>query len=85
MRGIEDVGVVDDLSFGRYEGYYAVDLHTRYLTERRLVSGQRTYPFPSDVDPRNVLEEARGSRYVRVQENMVQYMKVGKDECGLAR
>lgn len=82
MRAAEGVANVEDFTFGRYEGHFAVDLHTRYLTERRLVPGEPTYPFPADIDPNNVLEEARGARYVRVQDNIVQYARLEKDGNG---
>lgn len=80
LHGVEAVRELEPLSFGGYEGHFCIDLHTRYLTERRFVSGQATIPFTEDIDPRQVLEEARGGKFVRVRDNVVQY---GRNvECG---
>lgn len=56
-----------------YEGEYAVDMHTRYLTERRLVEAEKHVPFTQDIDPNNALEEARGGNLIRTTDNVVQY------------
>ncbi|KAF6741386.1 hypothetical protein DFP72DRAFT_1084092 [Ephemerocybe angulata] len=66
---------VEPFDFGVYEGYYGVDLHARYLTERRFVPSQRHIPFTADVDPNSVLEEARGGKFIRVEDNVVQYSR----------
>lgn len=80
MRAVEGVDEVDPVSFGRYEGLPCIDLHTRYFTERRLVPGERTYPFTPDIDPNQALEDARGTKFVRVMDNVVQYSQVVRDE-----
>lgn len=68
-------GMLDTPGEALYEGHRAIDLHTRYLTERRLVEGERHIPFPPDIDPNQALEEVRGGNLIRVEDNVVQYMK----------
>lgn len=82
---LEGVVGVEEFSFGRYEGHACVDLHARYLTERRLASGQCTVPFTPDVDPNHALEEARGTKYVRLADNVVQYSRKVVEEDGVVR
>lgn len=72
---VEGVETLEPFNFGRYEGHASVDLHARYLTERRHVPGEPTIPFTPDVDPHQYLEEARGGKFVRVRDNVVQYLQ----------
>lgn len=57
-------------------------LHARYLTERRLVSGEPTINFTPDIDPKHILDEVRGGRYVRVRDNVVQYLEKVTNQQG---
>lgn len=68
-------GVVEGLKKVVYEGDYAVDMHTRYLTERRLAETEKHIPFTTDVDPNQALEEVRGGNLIRIADNIVQYSR----------
>lgn len=85
FKAVPGVNHVEPFAFGRYENQYSIDLHTRYLTERRHVDDQAHIPFPADVDPNQALDEARGSRFIRVQDNVVQYSKLAITEAGERR
>lgn len=85
FAAVSGVTEVTPFTFGRYEDMYSIDLHTRYLTERREVDDQPHIPFPTDVDPNHAMEEARGSRFIRVQDNVVLYSRVTVDGSGTAR
>lgn len=82
MSTCEDVVELEPFKSGSYEGHYAIDLHCRYLSERRSVDGQATIPFTSDIDPHHILEEARGTKFVRVMDNVVQYSQLVSTEDG---
>lgn len=83
MYALENVETLEPFNFGRYEGHPCIDLHARYLTERRYVPGEPTIPFTKDVDPHQILEEARGGKFVRVRDNVVQYMAKQENSTGM--
>ncbi|KAJ2914405.1 hypothetical protein MD484_g6005, partial [Candolleomyces efflorescens] len=62
-----------------FESHFALDLHARYLTDRRVAPNERHIPFTDDVDPIRVLEGLRGARFIHTAENEVQYLKKGYD------
>lgn len=64
---------LEDIAPQQYEAFFAIDTHTRYLTERRLVPGERHIPFPPEVDPNHALDNARGIHFVRTGDNVVEY------------
>ncbi|RXW19495.1 hypothetical protein EST38_g6352 [Candolleomyces aberdarensis] len=68
-------GAMKTMDWNQYDGQYAVDSHTRYFTERRHAPSLGHQPFPMDVDPDHVLEELRGTKYIRCEENVVQYLR----------
>jgi hypothetical protein len=70
------------LEWNPYDGHYAVDAHTRYFTERRHAPSLSHQPFPSDIDPQQVLEEYCGTKYIRTDENIVQYLQKVENDGG---
>ena len=68
-----------------YEGDFAMDAHTRYFTERRLVPSLRHIPFPPDIDPHHVLEAARDIHFIRTADNVVEYRARRESEVGIPR
>lgn len=69
------LGAIDIPNSAVYEGEYAMDMHTRYLTERRLVEHDRHLPFPQSIDPNQALEDVRGGNLIRTVDNVVQYLR----------
>ncbi|KAF6761865.1 hypothetical protein DFP72DRAFT_802698, partial [Ephemerocybe angulata] len=69
------VSAMKNFDFGLYEGEYCISMHTRHLTDRRYVSGERHIPFPPEIDPNHVLEDARDTKFIRIEDNVVQYSK----------
>ncbi|KAF6748638.1 hypothetical protein DFP72DRAFT_1073997 [Ephemerocybe angulata] len=84
FRSAEGVENMKGFNFGRYEEQYCVDLHSRYLTERRYVPGQRHIDFTNDIDPDHALEDARDTQFIRVEDNVVQYSKKVDGADGVA-
>ena len=70
------------VTYAQYEGDFAMDTHTRYLTERRLAPGVRHIPFPPEIDPHHVLEDARDIHFIRTGDNVVEYGVLRPDETG---
>ncbi|KAF6741297.1 hypothetical protein DFP72DRAFT_31314 [Ephemerocybe angulata] len=64
-----------NFDFGLYEKHDCIDMHARYLTERRFVPSQPHIPFTPDVDPNHALDLARDTEFIRVEDNVVQYTK----------
>lgn len=75
----------EGIAHAQYEGDLAIDTHTRYLTERRLVPGERHIPFPPDIDPQHVLEDARDIHFIRTGDNIVEYGVRGDGDDGTIR
>ncbi|KAF6744750.1 hypothetical protein DFP72DRAFT_857057 [Ephemerocybe angulata] len=76
------VDKLDAFDFGQYEKHECIDMHSRYLTERRFVPSQRHIPFTPDIDPNHALEIARDTKFIRVEDNVVQYTKKITQEDG---
>ncbi|KAJ3503405.1 hypothetical protein NMY22_g18259 [Coprinellus aureogranulatus] len=68
-----------------YEGDFALDAHARYLTERRLVPSLPHIPFTADIDPLQVLDDARDIHFVRTADNVVEYRVRREDPDGTVR
>ncbi|KAF6751808.1 hypothetical protein DFP72DRAFT_1070846 [Ephemerocybe angulata] len=85
FRRTEGVDTLEGFEFGLYEEQYCIALHTRYLTDRRNVPGQRHIDFPADVDPEHALEDARDIQFIRTVDNVVQYAKKVEAQDGTAR
>ncbi|KAF6758496.1 hypothetical protein DFP72DRAFT_1167358 [Ephemerocybe angulata] len=75
FRNTVDVTDLQGFDFGVYEGEPCVALHARYLTERRLARSLRHIPFPPEIDPNHALEDARDTKFIRTEDNVVQYAR----------
>ncbi|KAF6751779.1 hypothetical protein DFP72DRAFT_1063883 [Ephemerocybe angulata] len=82
FREAEGVANLQPFSFGKFEDEECVAMHDRYLTERRFVRELRHIPFTPDIDPNEALEAARGTDFIRVADNVVQYSKRMTKEDG---
>ncbi|KAF6744858.1 hypothetical protein DFP72DRAFT_1078067 [Ephemerocybe angulata] len=82
FREADGVTHLEGFSFGEFEEEECVAMHARYLTERRFVLGQRHIPFPPEIDPNDALEAARGTKFIRIADNVVQYSKKVVNEDG---
>ncbi|KAF6751251.1 hypothetical protein DFP72DRAFT_1071453 [Ephemerocybe angulata] len=82
FEGSPEVSALDDMNFGQYEGHSCLDLHARYLTERRYAPGLPHIPFTPDIDPDHVLEELRDTKFIRIEDNIVQYSRKVDDGNG---
>ncbi|RXW16443.1 hypothetical protein EST38_g9411 [Candolleomyces aberdarensis] len=71
--------------FRPYEGDFALDLHSRYFTERRYAPRLRHQPFNDDVDPYHILEHVRGADFIHAPDNEVQFLKKTYDGNNCAR
>ncbi|RXW14798.1 hypothetical protein EST38_g11060 [Candolleomyces aberdarensis] len=71
--------------FHEYKGEYAIDVHCRYFTDRRVAPMMKHEGFLNGVDPEHRLEVARGDDSVHGVENVVQYLQVLTDEEGKER
>lgn len=48
---------VRPIDWNKYNGQYAMDVHTHYFTEHCHASALAHQPFPVDIDPEHVLKE----------------------------
>jgi hypothetical protein len=73
------------LDWNPYDSHYTVDAHTWYFTERRHAVSLAHQPFPPDIDPYEVLEEFCGTKYIRTDDNIVQYLRRIQTDKGLVK
>ncbi|KAJ2911705.1 hypothetical protein MD484_g8709, partial [Candolleomyces efflorescens] len=66
---------VQGLVLQEYEGEVALDMHSRYFTDRAAVPGLKHIPLHDDVDPLHILEGLRGPHFIHAPENEVQYCR----------
>ncbi|KAJ3534444.1 hypothetical protein NMY22_g6928 [Coprinellus aureogranulatus] len=85
FRSVVGEGALEVPDTGLFDGQYALDFHTRYFEERRYAPGVAHVPFDATVDPRGVLETARGVEFVHGEGNIVEYCVKTYDEQGLPR
>lgn len=56
--------------------YAAIDVSSRYFTERKVAPQEENIPFGPMVDPNGVLAGLQGSEYIHGQDNYVEYMEM---------
>ncbi|PPR07989.1 hypothetical protein CVT24_002701 [Panaeolus cyanescens] len=66
-------GTVQPVLSKPYEGHLAFDIGTRYFTDRDDAPCQEHVPFSRDEDPLFILELMRKGRFIRSEDNIVQY------------
>jgi hypothetical protein len=65
-----------------YEAHEALDVHCRYFCDRDQVPNQTHIPFSVTEDPYHILEDLRGTQYVRTLDNIVEYSSKAYSDAG---
>ncbi|EFI27784.1 hypothetical protein CC1G_14707 [Coprinopsis cinerea okayama7 len=68
-----------------YEGDLALDFHARYFTDREVAPQEKHIPFDDLVDPQQILETLRGTRFIHGPDNRVEYCVKRVDPDGKTR
>ncbi|KAH6904779.1 hypothetical protein BKA70DRAFT_1431676 [Coprinopsis sp. MPI-PUGE-AT-0042] len=63
------------MEFPFYEGYQALEAHTRYFTDRSAMPMARNQPFQPLVDPDGTLRALQPQNLLHAQENEVDYVR----------
>ncbi|KAJ2913597.1 hypothetical protein MD484_g6813, partial [Candolleomyces efflorescens] len=67
--------------FKPWDADFAIDVHTRYFTDRRHAPSLKHEALPSNVDPHHYLDIVRGGNFIFCHENRVEYCR--KEENGM--
>lgn len=75
-------GKVESWQSTMFEGHVALDMHARYLTERRLAPQESHIEYGYMVDPDGVLSDIQGTDYIHGPDNCVEYLEMRKTNEG---
>ncbi|KAL0574859.1 hypothetical protein V5O48_007099 [Marasmius crinis-equi] len=82
-RNLDDDEVETHKIFGTLDGHTTIELSNRYVTSIHATNGLPAIELERDIDPEGYLARAMGGKYVRTEENRVQFFEVtersGKD------
>ncbi|KAJ2911807.1 hypothetical protein MD484_g8605, partial [Candolleomyces efflorescens] len=72
-------------TFSPYDSHSTLDMHARYMTERRAAPHLPHSPFATDVDPYHILDALRGANFIHGPDNSVQYLRKTYDDDNVAQ
>ncbi|KAL0577044.1 hypothetical protein V5O48_004948 [Marasmius crinis-equi] len=77
-RNFDDDELETHSIFGTSEGFSTIQLSNRYVTSVHAANGLPTIVLGPDIDPKGHLARAMGDKYVRTDENVVQFFELAE-------
>lgn len=69
-------GKLEEWQTTMFEGIPAIDISTRYFTERRNAPNEVPVDFGENVDPEGIMAYIQGEDFIHTQDNFVEYLEI---------
>ncbi|KAL0572248.1 hypothetical protein V5O48_009710, partial [Marasmius crinis-equi] len=75
-RNFDDEEMEAHNIFGTSDGFLTIELSNRYVTSVHATNGLPPVELGTDIDPKGYLAKAMGDKYIRTEENIVQFFEL---------